>query len=293
MKFRNVAFLFIAACAALICTLNSEAAARVWTLSELDTLSSREWLWIDKTYTEPISEYYTETEGPDKLPVRSDYIAPKYPKEASKTGAEGSVWVKILVDEKGKVRVARILEDSGTDVGFEDAALAAAIKSKWKPAIKDGKRIPVWVAYKSAFYLNMTDDGRPIRQINRWHWIAAGDSVYFSHGLNWQEPANDDIPGIDDSVGVEVMPVKVKDPKISYPEAARKLEMDGSVWVKVLVSRSGRVAQAMVAKESGCDCGFEESALWAAINSKWKPAMFDKKPIALWVTYEIRFELRH
>lgn len=94
--------MLILACNALTCTSHSDVAARTWTLSELDTLSSREWLWIDKKYNEPISEYYTETEAPDKLPERSRYIASKYPMEASKIGAEGSVWVKILIDEKGK-----------------------------------------------------------------------------------------------------------------------------------------------------------------------------------------------
>lgn len=293
MKLRKVAFLFIAVCTAIVCAIHTDAAARTWTLSELDTLSSREWLWIDAKYQEPISEYYTETDRPDKLPVRSRYIAPKYPKEASKTGAEGSVWVKILIDEKGKVRVARILEDSGTDVGFEEAALSAAIKSTWKPAIKNGKRVPIWVTYESAFYLNITDDGRPIRQIERWHWSARADEVSLNSGYDWQKPAEEDGPDMDEFIEVENRPEKVKDGFISYPEEARKAGMDGSVWVKVLISRSGQVAQAMVVKESGCECGFEESALWGAINCKWKPATFENQPLALWVTYEIKFVLKH
>ncbi len=293
VKIRNAAFMLIFAYATLAYTVHSEVAARTWTLSELDTLSSREWLWIDKKYNEPISEYYTETDAPDKLPVRSRYIAPKYPKEASKAGAEGSVWVKILIDEKGKVRAARILEDSGTDVGFEDAALAAAIKSKWKPAIKNGNPISIWVSFESAFYLNITDDGQPVRQIDQWNWSAIPPEVPLYLGSNWQKQVTDDFPGLDEFVGIEKAPEMVKPKLIKYPESARKRGLQGSVWVKVLVDRSGNVAQATVAKESGCDCGFEESALWAAINTKWKPAMQDNQPIALWITYEITFVLRH
>lgn len=146
--------------------------------------------------------------------------------------------------------MARILEDSGADVGFEDAALAAAIKSKWKPAIKNGNPIPIWVPFEAAFYLNITDDGQPVRRIDRWHWSAMRPDVPLYFGFDWQKQDTDDFPGMDEFVGIEKAPERVKPKSIAYPERARKQGLQGSVWVKVLVDRSGKVAQAIGSQRS-------------------------------------------
>ena len=268
------------------------ALARSWTLSELDTLSSREWLWIDKWYKEPISEYYTETQRPDQLPERYRYITPTYPEEAAKAGLDGSVWLKILIDEKGKVRAARILEDSGLDVGFEAAALESAKKSTWKPAFKDGKRVPIWVTYEAVFSLLSTNEGVPIRILNHWDWGIREASSVFGEMPAGHEPEVSELPASSEFVAVDQAPVRKSEGQVIYPEPARKARRDGSVWVRVLVSRTGQVTRAAVAKESGQNCGFEEAALLSAINSKWLPARQGGAPINLWVTYEVRFVLR-
>ena len=101
-----------------------------------------------------------------------------------------------------------------------------------------------------------------------------------------------DIPTPDEFVAVEERPVKIQDAPLKYPEIARKAGIEGSVWVKVLVDRSGNVQDAIIAKESGANAGFEEAALEAAKQCKWKPAMQNKQPVALWVTYEIKFQLK-
>ncbi len=105
-------------------------------------------------------------------------------------------------------------------------------------------------------------------------------------------PIEEYIPTPDEFVAVEERPVKIQDAPLKYPEIARKAGIEGSVWVKVLVDRSGNVKDAIIAKESGANAGFEEAALEAAKLCKWKPAMQNKQPVALWVTYEIKFQLK-
>lgn len=79
---------------------------------------------------------------------------PVYPEEATLRGIEGEVYVKVFVSAKGDVPKAIILKDSGKNVGFEEAAMRAARKAKWKPAIsKDGEPVGVWVAYPIKFTL--------------------------------------------------------------------------------------------------------------------------------------------
>ena len=93
------------------------------------------------------------------------------------------------------------------------------------------------------------------------------------------------------AVEVEVRPVKLDSPPITYPGLALKAGIEGSVWVKVLVGIDGVVRAALIEKDSGTLVGFEDSALACAKASRWKPAENKGRPVALWVTYEIKFQL--
>ena len=80
---------------------------------------------------------------------------PVYPMGARVAGVVGTVYVSVFVDKKGDVLQAVIYEDSGTDVGFEEAALESARDGKWKPALtQDGKPVGVWVVYPISFRLS-------------------------------------------------------------------------------------------------------------------------------------------
>ena len=59
-----------------------------------------------------------------------------YPPEAEKAGLQGDVVLKLTVDKEGNVSEAVVLEPAGH--GFDEAAQAAALKFKYKPATRDG-----------------------------------------------------------------------------------------------------------------------------------------------------------
>jgi TonB family protein len=75
---------------------------------------------------------------------------PDYPKLAEQAGITGVVWVKVLVDEEGKVLKAIVDKSSGT-VSLDEAALEAAYKCRYKPGIQDGHPVKVWVTYDVEF----------------------------------------------------------------------------------------------------------------------------------------------
>ena len=87
----------------------------------------------------------------EKAPIMVKSVSPEYPQGALEMGITGTVWLKVLVDETGRILEAKIVKDSGKDVGFEEAALAAAMKTEWKPATSDGKPISVWITYEIDF----------------------------------------------------------------------------------------------------------------------------------------------
>lgn len=89
----------------------------------------------------------------EEPPIQVKTVQPEYPALAQRAGVEGSVWINVLVDKEGKVRDVKIVKDSGANAGFEEAAVDAAYKTVWKPAVANGQPIALWVTYKVEFKL--------------------------------------------------------------------------------------------------------------------------------------------
>lgn len=69
----------------------------------------------------------------DEPPVMVDFVSPSYPPLAREAGIEGTVAVRVLVNEEGKVISADILSSDVTP-SMEKAALEAARKCRFRPA---------------------------------------------------------------------------------------------------------------------------------------------------------------
>ncbi len=69
----------------------------------------------------------------DEPPVLVEYAAPQYPPLAREAGIEGTVAVRVLVTEEGKVAEAIVLSSDVTPA-MDKAAIAAAMKCKFRPA---------------------------------------------------------------------------------------------------------------------------------------------------------------
>ena len=89
----------------------------------------------------------------DEPPAPVNSIQPVYPKLERRAGIEGDVWLEVLIDKEGKVRDVVIGRGSSENDGFEQAALEAALKTVWKPAISNGQPVAVWITYKVSFRL--------------------------------------------------------------------------------------------------------------------------------------------
>ena len=92
----------------------------------------------------------------DKMPALRIKMYPDYPPKAKKLALEAKVVVEALVDADGSVRAAKVTQasDQNPEIGFERAALEAAMESTYRPAIVDGKPVAAWVTYAIAFELD-------------------------------------------------------------------------------------------------------------------------------------------
>jgi protein TonB len=83
----------------------------------------------------PVEAAFGAGDGPRFL----NKVVPKYPRLAREHGKEGTVLLRITIDEKGRLVEAVVVKGGG--FGFDDAALRAVRESTFSPAKKDGKPI--------------------------------------------------------------------------------------------------------------------------------------------------------
>ncbi len=92
-----------------------------------------------------------------------------------------------------------------------------------------------------------------------------------------------------DFVPVEKQPVPVKQVVPEYPDIARRVGIEGTVWVKILVDKEGKAKKALVMK-SDAEI-FNEPAIKAAMQMVFTPAMMNNGPVAVWAAMPFRFKL--
>jgi protein TonB len=103
--------------------------------------------------------------------------------------------------------------------------------------------------------------------------------------------ADDDyLPSIDEFVAVENIAEMVYYETPEYPRLALQAGIEGLVWIKALVGSDGSVKDAVVQKSSGTS-SLDQAALAAAPRCRFKPAVQNGRPVAMWVSYKVNFEL--
>lgn len=90
----------------------------------------------------------------DQAPEIMQWVTPVYPAIAKNAGIEGEILLKVLVREDGRVDKVEVVKSTKPDLGFEEAAIAAAQKFEFKPALKNGQPVATWVSLPFRFKRN-------------------------------------------------------------------------------------------------------------------------------------------
>ena len=77
---------------------------------------------------------------------------------------------------------------------------------------------------------------------------------------------------------------------IKYPESARKAGVTGTVHVGIQIDEQGKVLETKILESLNAEC--DQAAVDALKSVNWKPAIKDKKPVKVWVTVPVRFNLK-
>jgi len=84
--------------------------------------------------------------------------------------------------------------------------------------------------------------------------------------------------------------LKFAQANLSYPEQAKRMGIEGRVFVKVVIEKDGSISNAEVVKGIGGGCG-EEALKLFRISPKWIPAKQRGRPVRVSVTFPIKFTL--
>lgn len=87
-----------------------------------------------------VDSHWYEARQLDVQPSTVATIQPRYPPRAIRNGIEGSVKLKLRVDEFGVVREAEVEEGDPPGV-FDESALEAFSKARFQPARRDGRPV--------------------------------------------------------------------------------------------------------------------------------------------------------
>jgi protein TonB len=98
-----------------------------------------------------------------------------------------------------------------------------------------------------------------------------------------------DNPDPNSFVPVEQLPELITIPEPVYPTMAREANVEGVVRLLVLVGKDGKVKNVKVEQSIQM---LDAAAKEAAMQAVFKPALWQKKPVAVWVSVPIRFNLR-
>ena len=210
----------------------------------------------------------------DEVPVLISKIKPSYPEIARLAGIEGTVYLKVLVDENGNVVKTKV--EQGAKEILDNSALQAAQKAKFSPAMLNNKPVKVWVVLPIAFKLDV--DKKDYGKLMRYDELGPPLSN-----------AKVGDPDMNEFILVEKYPELIESVKPEYPEIAKRAGITGKVFVKVLVDKNGSPKKAIVIK-SDSEL-FNPSAVDAAMKSKFTPAINNGEAIAVWIVLPYKFSL--
>lgn len=104
-------------------------------------------------------------------------------------------------------------------------------------------------------------------------------------------PGNDVIPPSDTFIPHEEPPVLIKEFEPEYPGLALEGGFTSRVKVNAFVGSDGLVKKVEIVACNRPSMGFEEEAKRAAMKAVYRPAIQNKYPIGVWISYTIVFKL--
>jgi TonB family protein len=187
-------------------------------------------------------------------PIKTQKAA--YPEEAREKQLQGQVMVKMLVSETGDVDSVEVV--SGDPI-LAKAAVASAIKWKFKPFIKNGKPVQVFttVPFNFAFSGNVSDAPQKPQRVRVSSGVSSGLLIH------------------------KVNPV--------YPREARQERIQGTIILQARISKEGKIVDLNLV--SGPP-ELAPAAIGAVQQWRYRPYLLMGEPVEVDTQIQVNFQLR-
>jgi TonB family protein len=208
---------------------------------------------------------------------------PVYPEEAKEKHVQGAVTLHAIISKTGTVESLDVI--SGPEE-LRDSALDAFRQWTYKPFLLNGQpvevettiivvyNLPDWVSSQNG--AEQTPVPEAIKQ-NMQKAQARAEQEYKDGRI------------VPMQIGGDVTtPVVIWQPSPEYTEEARKAKFEGTVTVSLIVNNAGIPLNVHVTK--GVGMGLDEKAVEAVKQYRFKPAMQNGKPVAVFMNVEVNFE---
>jgi TonB family protein len=192
-----------------------------------------------------------------------DWKHPEYPKEALRKKLQGSVLLRLSLDEKGRVIDVSVING---DQDFIEAAIRSVRKWKYSPYFVND--VSTKVATLVTIDFRIDKYGKPDISARYKEWLPQN---VFRVGGGVSAPRA----------------IRTQDPQ--YSEEARQDKYQGTCVLGVVVGPDGRPHNVRVVRPLGK--GLDEKAIEAVQKWQFEPARKNGQPVAVLINVEVQFRL--
>jgi protein TonB len=202
----------------------------------------------------------------------------------------GSYYFNLYLDTKKEIPMVRVrvlnYSQLGPPPSISSVHIPPAVRvaATAKPSV--GIPVPVPDAEVSSEQTIATQEEMSMNPSPALEDFASGEQIEVTGDI----VINEDEPGLNEFIPVERPPQIVKKAMPEYPELAVRAELEGVVWVKILVDREGKPQKVVVVKSSSEI--FNAPAVAAAMQYLFTPAYMNQGPVKIWVAVSFRFQLK-
>ncbi|MCD6066118.1 MAG: energy transducer TonB [Bacteroidetes bacterium] len=200
-----------------------------------------------------------------------------FPQRAKENGIQGKVYIKYIVNPKGKIEDVSIMRSSGSVLLDSEAIRVISIMPDWKPGKQNGKEVPVYfnlpISFKAETNISGTGGFYP-----SYKYIPP-DIIFcdlYGNVIRSTDGKFQKLPEF--SGGLDGLMEFVK-ASVQCDAQTIKNKKSSDVYIKFVIDASGEVSKPEVLISSGSDSLDMEAIRIAKTLPKWKPAIKEGQPV--------------
>jgi TonB family protein len=231
----------------------------------------------------------------DKM-LRNIYTNITYPEQARKNNTEGIVVVQFVINKKGEIISPKIIRGLGDGLD-EEVIRVVREMPEWIPGKQNGKKVsvsynlPVKFKIEGNAPVEKEDTEAKIHVIGHKASKTEDKEIFSEVDQMPFFPGCADIDDLEERKTCATQKLLMYIYKnITYPELARKTGTQGTLVVRFVVDKTGKVTKPKMVKSLGQGCDVEVLRIIETMPN-WEPGIHQGKPVNVYFNLPVKFKL--